>query len=177
MFTTNNVTNNLFQKENYAAMTIISVNSVAALSLVYIGRSVALVLWAFMNMLWQFLTPGKQLDELVLIVAISGTVCCMFIAANEIVQKLEEAFLILKKTSDDKENVIAEQCQQINDLRLTVRINDAMINKLNTFICEWNDDEMLTKQRRIINDLRSTVKNNEILIEKLNEMIIESNNR
>jgi len=110
------IKNTIFETDYFLALVVIlSINTVA-LTIMAISALIftSFVIRSITNLsviIWNELTPGQQLIELSIIIAGISVLVSFFKAANELEEKINEAFEKLKKQNVEKD-------EKISDLKL-----------------------------------------------------------
>jgi len=107
------IKNTIFETDYFLALVVIlSINTVA-LTIMAISALIftSFVIRSITNLsviIWNELTPGQQLIELSIIIAGISVLVSFFKAANELEEKINEAFEKLKKQNGEKEEKISD---------------------------------------------------------------------
>jgi hypothetical protein len=107
------IKNTIFETDYLLALVVIlSINTVAltimALSSLIFTSFVIRTMTNLSIIIWNELTPGQQLVELSIIIAGISVLVSFFKAANELEEKINEAFEKLKKQNVEKDEKISE---------------------------------------------------------------------
>ena len=103
----------IFETDYFLALVVIlSINTVAltimAISALIFTSFVIRTMTNLSIIIWNELTPGQQLVELSIIIAGISVLVSFFKAANELEEKINEAFEKLKKQNVEKDEKISE---------------------------------------------------------------------